>query len=357
MQKTINVVISGYYGKTNAGDEAILYSILKQIRNTNKNANITVLSLRPENTKNTYCVNSIYTFDFKSIKKILKQNDVFISGGGTLLQNVTSTKSLLYYLYLILLAKKYKNKVIMYACGVGPIKGKIIRKITSYILNKCVDHILLRDNLSYTELSKLNVNLDKVELGIDPSLLLNEFIKIDKDIFDKFNLDKTKKYVGISINKINKNIIQEMENILIYLNKKNIIPILIPMDYNDDLKVLKDLIKETKIPYYIIDKNISFIEKYSLISNMEFVIGMRLHTILFSYLLGVKVIGISYDSKINAFCDDWGIPNLIDIKEFNYYNFIKEFKSLKLVELDNEKIKRLNKINEKVLNKYLKNRK
>ena len=116
-----NIAISGYYGFENFGDEAILSVLTKELKS--KGHNITVFSKNPQVTCAKLGVNSVYTFSIKSVINTIKNSDVLISGGGSLLQDSTSLKSLFYYLFVIFLAEHYKTKVIIFAQGIGPIKN------------------------------------------------------------------------------------------------------------------------------------------------------------------------------------------------------------------------------------------
>ena len=97
------IVISGYYGFANAGDEAMLTAIIKSLRSTEKSVELTVISGNPEMTSAQHQVNSIHRFNFFEIIKSLHGCDLLISGGGSLLQDVTSMRSLLYYLSILAL--------------------------------------------------------------------------------------------------------------------------------------------------------------------------------------------------------------------------------------------------------------
>ena len=133
-----NVAISGYYGFENFGDEAILKVLTEELKNCGHN--VTVFSKRPDITSAKRGVNSVYTFSLGKVIKTLKNADVLISGGGSLLQDVTSTKSLFYYLFVIGAALFFQKDVIIFAQGIGPIKNPISRFITK--ANKKLYHCL-----------------------------------------------------------------------------------------------------------------------------------------------------------------------------------------------------------------------
>ena len=92
------IVISGYYGFNNAGDEALLTAILASLRAIEPDADITVISGNPGNTIIKHQVKSLYRFAAMRLLRAIGESDLVISGGGSLLQDVTSKRSLLYYL-------------------------------------------------------------------------------------------------------------------------------------------------------------------------------------------------------------------------------------------------------------------
>ena len=103
------VVISGYYGCDNFGDETILKVLVDKLKE--ENADITVLSLNPEKTKALHKVKTVKSFDLLRVITTIMKSDVLISGGGSLLQDATSLKSLLYYLFVISVAEFFHKKV------------------------------------------------------------------------------------------------------------------------------------------------------------------------------------------------------------------------------------------------------
>ena len=127
------VVLSGYFGFKNFGDEAILSLLVNKLQSDKHR--ITVISHDPNYTKSIYKhIRSVYTFDFTNIIGAISKSDVLISGGGSLLQDVTSIKSLIYYLLVIFIALFLKKTVIIFAQGIGPINsllGNILTKIIS----------------------------------------------------------------------------------------------------------------------------------------------------------------------------------------------------------------------------------
>lgn len=150
-------VISGYYGYENFGDELILDVLLEHLKSLN--LDITVLSGNIDYTMSRNCVKAVNRFDIKRVISEIKSSDVLISGGGSLLQDVTSFKSLIYYLFIISLGILFNKKVIIFAQGIGPIKNKFGKIMTKLLLKQCY-YVSVRDENSYNLLKSWDIASD-----------------------------------------------------------------------------------------------------------------------------------------------------------------------------------------------------
>ena len=92
------IAISGYYGFSNAGDEAMLAAMIEVIGDLAPEAIITVISGNPDDTRRRHGVQAVHRLDVPAVMRLLKRSKLLISGGGSLLQDVTSERSLYYYL-------------------------------------------------------------------------------------------------------------------------------------------------------------------------------------------------------------------------------------------------------------------
>ena len=112
VQKPFRIVMSGYYGFSNAGDEAILNAIHRNLMKLPQNLKVKVLISNPEKAKEIYDFDMVDRFHIFSLLRAIHRCDLLISGGGSLLQDRTSTKSIMYYLTVMNLAKFMKKKVL-----------------------------------------------------------------------------------------------------------------------------------------------------------------------------------------------------------------------------------------------------
>ena len=117
----VNILISGYYGFDNIGDESILRTLVSSLREHIPDCSLTVLSHNPASTREKYGVEAVERMSPMAILRAVKKCDMLISGGGSLLQDVTSSKSLHYYLSIIRCAQFFRKKVFIYSQGIGPI--------------------------------------------------------------------------------------------------------------------------------------------------------------------------------------------------------------------------------------------
>lgn len=165
------IVISGFYGFRNSGDEAVLQSILNALRKQSQAAGITlapvVLSIDPEWTAATYGVESVHRMKLGEVRRAISESAGLISGGGSLLQDVTSSKTIPYYLGIIKLAQWMGKPVFIYSQGIGPVNRKLFHPLIKSIFRKCA-YISVRDEQSRLLLQSMGLIIDKVEVVPDP---------------------------------------------------------------------------------------------------------------------------------------------------------------------------------------------
>lgn len=322
--KVSDIVLSGYYGFSNSGDDAILKMIIKEIKEYDPSVGITILSHRPDEAKAIYNVNAVNRWNFLSIRKVMKKSKVFISGGGSVIQDATSTKSLLYYLSLIFMAKSYNNKVMLYANGIGPLNHKFNRRIAKNVLNK-TDIITLREDDSKELLNEIGVITPKIAVTCDPVIGLDD-ISYDEaeNILFRYNL-YGKKFIVVSVRPWKSAPLFETEftEALKKLKKETgLEAVFIPLHHPDDVAFSKRLAAVTES--VCIEKRLTAemcvgIAKYS-----QFVVGMRLHMLIYAFVAGIPALGIAYDPKVEGVMRYFGEDTYIGILEFTKMNFISK---------------------------------
>jgi polysaccharide pyruvyl transferase CsaB len=130
----IQAVLCGYYGKDNGGDEALLVSMLEMLPSHVKPL---VLSANPRATSKSYGVKSYDRMKSGSVIRALKESQVLILGGGSLIQDATSSRNSIYYGGLIGLASQFGLMTIAIAQGIGPLDKPLTRWIAKRAFGAC----------------------------------------------------------------------------------------------------------------------------------------------------------------------------------------------------------------------------
>ncbi|MDM5281302.1 polysaccharide pyruvyl transferase CsaB [Paenibacillus silvae] len=168
---TKKLVISGYYGFRNSGDEAVLKSILTALEEESQRSNVTiepiVLSIDPAWTTSMYGVRAVHRMKLKEVREALKESDGLISGGGSLLQDATGLKSIPYYLGVIKLAQWLKKPTFIYAQGIGPVNRKIFNPMIKSVFKSCT-YVSVRDEQSADYLRRLGLKWNQIHVVPDP---------------------------------------------------------------------------------------------------------------------------------------------------------------------------------------------
>lgn len=306
------VVLSGYYGFNNIGDELILYSIIRTLREVcPKELSITVLSNQPEKTAKNYTVDAVSRWSLPSIIKAIAGCELFISGGGSLFQDVTSSKNPLYYLGVLLIAKLMGKKTMVYAQGIGPLRGKMNRLFTSLLLNT-VDLVTVRDDGSREALTEIGVKKEIIVTS-DPVLGLPADIvdkKAGAEILKRccqVQRSEENPLLGVFIRSWgDDSFLPELVKTCDLLASKGWKVVFVPMHFPIDISVAKEALKMMRQEGYLLKEMYSPLEMLSVTKNFDLIIGMRLHALINGVVAGVPMVGISYDPKVDRFLEQMG---------------------------------------------------
>lgn len=311
-----HIAVSGYYGFENFGDEAILKVLTTELKA--HGYYVTVFSKNPENTGLKLGVNSVYTFSLKSVIETLKNADVLISGGGSLLQDVTSLKSLFYYLFVIGTALFFKKDVIIFAQGIGPINNFWGRFVTKKLLKKC-KYITVRDEKSLFRLRGWDLNPDLVS---DPvwSLEVKETIPMGRVGV------QLRSWKGLSqkyLMTLARQIVSNFSDKEIYIYSfQDALDLELCRHFEAQLKLVNPQIKTKLLNGLTIDETVQSF------SNLDYLIAMRYHACLLALKYGVPTLALSYDEKVEKLSKRFSIPcSMLDLNE-NFEEMFKELKSL-----------------------------
>lgn len=319
-RRDIDVMISGYYGFHNSGDDSILGAIIRDLRAKCPNASITVLSKNPVETARLYNVSAVDRFAFGAMWSMLKRTRLLISGGGSLIQDVTSSQSLYYYLAVIMLAKLCGAKVMLYANGIGPITRKRNLRIAKRALKR-VDCITLRDRASLRELKRIVPSETAVRVTADP--VFNATVG-DEAVIDEC-LERAgvgdKRFFVVSIRDwptLDENAEEKIAYFADSVYKKyGIMPFVVPMQSKLDKDISEDLEVLLTVSHGVCRNGYSPELMLGIIGRAEFVVGMRLHTLIYAAKMGVPLIALDYDPKVAAVMETVGLKYSMKVENID----------------------------------------
>lgn len=299
-----DILILGYYGFKNSGDEALLLSMIQQLRKQDSSLKITVLSENPKETSQIYKVKAVKRDNPVSLLTQLMTCKMLVVGGGTLIQDKTSTKSLIYYLTVIRFAQLFGKKVMLYANGIGPLSYENTEK-TVKILNE-VNLITLRDEMAFEELKRLGINKPEIKLCADSVFGLDYDKQCDiSGLLEKTGVPKGRKYFCVSVRDSSP---EELEKTIMtacdYISARyDLMPVFIPFQKKKDYEITERIVKGMVKKAVILDVECTISEMMGVISSSELVIGMRLHSLIYSAVSCVPFIGVVYDPKVKGFVE------------------------------------------------------
>ncbi len=313
--KKYDFVVSGYYGFHNNGDDALLLAITNELKA--KKARVVVLSQRPQETREIYRVDAVSRVNLFALINTMKNSKVLLSGGGSLLQDETSSKSLWYYLFIIKLAKMLKLKVMQFANGFGPVKRKFNKRLAAKVINNNVDVITLRDAASEKLMCEVGVT-KPIIVTADPALLLEG--ASEKELTKLFESEKIPMgdYISVSVRDWKHNApdfeLSIAESIKAFMGKYKMNVVFIPMQYPNDVAISKRIAALIGEGAYVPEKQISIREAIGIVAKSKLNVAMRLHSMIYSVGKEVKTVALRYDPKIDGFMDYVGLEGILDVE-------------------------------------------
>lgn len=331
------IVISGWYGEKNLGDEIILESMVTSLKRSILNIDITVLSFDPLYTQESQNVKAVkhFPYTFKSLVgrfvkggpvsiiqtyQAVKDADLILIGGGGFLSDWNPRAIKPWLLQIYFYKKILKKKVMLYGIGAGPfIHDKYKNKVRKAL--ELVDIVTVRDIESYKQLEKCGVT--KQIVTADP--VVDFDFKDDNDTVIKRGKKKTR--IGLSIaplfmNRLWKNheskynhylnAFVELINKINKDHKNEVELIFIPMQDNYDIKFNQEIIEkvEFKDNIFIFQEGLSNYDKIRELKKLDLLIGMRLHSIIISSIFGVPPLGVIYHHKVHQYLQNINMDTL-----------------------------------------------
>ena len=259
------------------------------------------------------------------------------------MQDVTSYRSLWFYLWTLAAAKKHGCPVVMYGCGIGPINNPGNRRRTARVINRYVDAITLRDPDSMGELEDLGIDQPKIERGL--SAIGSDFqhivrlaaytaaahgvgpggdilkISLSADttvilpaapeevvdgIMNNCGIPVDGRYIGFILRPWFhfEEKVRTIAAAADYAYQTyGLTPLFVPIEPRLDVPASQQVARHMTAPYYMVRDGFTASETIGLLSRLEIAVSMRLHGLIFSAGQAVPSVGIVYDQKVSSFLD------------------------------------------------------
>lgn len=293
----MNFLINGYFGFHNAGDEAVLAAMVAHLRVLDSAATFTATSGDPEQTRKMHGIQAIGRQNPRELLGAMRKCDVFLSGGGSLVQDVTSVRNAVYYTTLLRTAKTLGKPTMVYAQGVGPLRSQAARKVARAAFQGA-QLVTVRDPESAKLLREIGVTR-AVEITADP-------------VWDLGNAEvgnrKSEEWIAAlrtwpgQDEKALPRLVAAIQEEAKAQGKT--LRFLCMQSGVDDV-LMRSLVRQDEIldtrdwhPRDIITR----------LAKAERVLAMRLHALIFAASVGVPVVAFDYDPKVRALANIIGAP-------------------------------------------------
>lgn len=302
------IMLCGYFGAENLGDDATLAAVVSSIKDFAPNARISAPARRGGEL--IAGVERISRLNMAAISRRMRRTRLFVLCGGTLIQNSTSNRSLAYYRALTLMARRHNARLMIWGGGVGPLFGDDAADIAADIVEEC-DAAGMRDERSIELCRALGFETDALYLSADAALMTSPLplpaggeLRVGHCFaVSPRSLRGLRRENGTPSE-------GELLDILVnattrIADKYKITPLWLPMS-ESDVALCRKLCRKSGRGRVM--PRLSAGETVSLLSGCLFSIGMRLHSAVFSSCAGIPSICLPYDPKVEAFAERAGHP-------------------------------------------------
>lgn len=314
------ILMSGYFGLDNLGDEAIFEAMVHNFRQHCPDVDVTALVADPQRAQRLG-IRWAPRKHLPSLMRELRRCDLLVSGGGGLIQDSTGVGSVAYYLGLIRLAAWLGKPTFLYAQGFGPVKTDWGQRLCRW-MSPAISLATFRDQESLNDFRQLCGQRTPAYITADPALLLPpcppkelaELLQREGLSGELSRLDgptgphsegtplvavTLRPWPGFSIDPV-------AEALQQFHEQHRARYLLLAFHPQHDLEVCKQLQQALQAPTHVLDPNWQPAQVAGLLRCCDLILGMRLHTLILAAGAQVPCLGLSYDPKVERFAQRAG---------------------------------------------------
>ena len=312
----VRVGITGSYGGLNLGDEAILQSMIADLRREIPEVEITVFSRDAEDTKRRHGVERavpVRKISRAEVAPEIERLDLLLFGGGGILYDA----EVKLYLREVLVAKELGVPVMLYAVGAGPLKDPAAQAAVREALEG-VNAITVRERSAQQVLEEAGVHRDVV-VTADPALLLKP-APLPRGFLKREGLEGRRRLIGMSVRepgvaapdidqKVYHGLLANAADFMIDRWGADIV--FVPMersvlDTQHSHAVIARMLRAQRAT--VLKGEYTSAEILAMMGRFQFAVGMRLHFLIFAALRGTPFVALPYSGKVSGFLEDLKLP-------------------------------------------------
>jgi len=309
-RETYRIGISGSYGGLNLGDEAVLQSIVTQLRDSLP-VDITVFSRNPDDTTRRHAVRAVPVRNLSRAEIVpeIEPLDLLILGGGGILYDADAKT----YLREVQIAHELRVPVMTYAIGAGPLQEPPVQAAVRESLSKA-ELVTVRERRAHKALEEAGVERE-VRVTADPALLM-QVEALPESALAQEGLEGKENLIGMSVREpgvaapdIDENVYHALlANAADFMvDRYGADIVFVPMepaslDTQHSHAVIAQMLRAQRAT--VLKGHYSAGQLMSLLGRFNLALGMRLHFLIFAALQGVPFVALPYASKVTGFLED-----------------------------------------------------
>jgi polysaccharide pyruvyl transferase CsaB len=295
LNRSLDVLVCGYYGFGNLGDELLAEAVVSLLEKAGiDKQRIGILSAAPQETAGKLGVRSFNRWSVSEVYNTMRDARTLLLGGGGLFQDTTSVKSCLYYWGIVRMAGICGARPWAAGQSIGPFRTQVASFLAKNAFASCV-YRGVRNRSSLGTLNNWGLIGD-----ISPDLVMS--LNIDRSFprGDRLLLNLRGEYGRMSRLAVKYAAKVSEEKGL------NVIGVAFS---EEDLAELRKYSSwsDLKLEKIVLIKKLAEFE--DIITGSSYAMGMRMHFLVLAQLAGLSLCGIPYDPKVRAFCEEWNIPS------------------------------------------------
>ncbi|MBF2053045.1 MAG: polysaccharide pyruvyl transferase CsaB [Candidatus Sericytochromatia bacterium] len=331
------ILLSGYYGFHNAGDEAILTAFSQLFAPYGIELN--VLAASPDHQLPGAQFNAVPRLDLPEITRQLRQSDLFISGGGGLFQDVTGLGSVPYYGGLLWLAQRLGCPTMIFGQGIGPLRYGPNRWLVKQFFKKA-RAIAVRDPESCDFLRDLGLPAHQIFETADPVLTMSPIHYTEaQQLLREAGADLNRPLIGVSVRPwptwFEKQLKAFTAVLAQFAARLGAQIVLIPFQPEQDTWLCHEVVYSLTCrpaaytpTVLTLEQHYSPVAMQGLIGQLDLMVGMRLHALIMAASQGVPAVGLVYDPKVRQFSESVGYRYMGSISSLSrddlFYAYLSE---------------------------------